>query len=246
MSQEADLVGQADADEGTAAALGAVDQRRRGYVFPAGRTQAFDGGQGLNDEGLVERHFHPFPRASEVEKPVIALKPVLAQEQPLGADLDALRRPGPGRHMGPLALLVVHGLHPGFVTFYQIDLCRDAQRFGTEGHRAGMDRLRRAFGLGRKAPALLVHPLVPDRPLHRVGAVGKLPLHPHHVGQARAVDILVHHADGDEGSGLVVHGFRCVCTIVRPRAVRRYFCRRLVGFSGMVNSMAPALIARCW
>lgn len=61
------------------------------------------------------------------------------------------------------------------------------------------------LGRLRQHPAPLVHPTMLDRSVHSVLIVPKLPLDPHHIGQPGAIDVLVEHADGNQGWSIHFH-----------------------------------------
>ena len=149
----------------------------------------------------LDAYLDALARSYEVEEALVAFVVVIAQEQSLGAKLHQLRLVGPSRNVRALAALVVDRRDAAPFTLQQVDLGAEAERLRREPHRALVDRL---WG-----PAAVVLPLTTlprpvdvamlVAPVHRVVAVGELPLDPLEVAEARAVRELVEHANREEG-----------------------------------------------
>ena len=122
-----DLIGQADADEGAARALGTVAQRLGNA--PAGRdqTQPADRSACRIPQLIVEDDTHPLAALGEVEHALGAAIAVLLQKQSLDTKLHPLRLVGAGGDMRSLAALVVDG-HDGLaVALHHVDLRDQAE-----------------------------------------------------------------------------------------------------------------------
>lgn len=117
---------------------------------------------------------------------------MLAQKQTLRAQLHALGIVHARGDVRPAAALVVDGRNVCALALDKIKLGRDAQPRGAQRYRSRVNFLR-FLGLLGKLAALLIDPLVLDRPVYRVCAVRELALHPFEVCEAGTVNILVHH-----------------------------------------------------
>ena len=135
------------------------------------------------------------------------------EQQALDADLDPFRLPGPLRHVGSRAVLVVHGSSHVALTLDEVDTGDGSQCIVGEQHGAGVYGLRglavipflrvRSVAAGPRGQIArrAVHPAVLESALNGVDTVGEFALHPLQVGQAGAVGVLVEHPGG--------HQFRC-------------------------------------
>ena len=214
------FVGEADAVERAAVALGAVVEGR-------GDNGEAGGGVGLGDvppggvfEVVGERHVDPGAGPGEVEDAVVAGVAVLAEQQALDHELDAFGFPrafGVLRNAAALGVdrhrLIARGAD-------QVELGAEAQRRRLERDRAGdggrvvapapgsINRRVAGFGFRQR----VVEPV--DAAVHvaavdGVGVVGPAALDVHQVVPPRAVRKLVHHVEGElvgVGGGRDVRG----------------------------------------
>ena len=144
------LIRQADADQRTPRALGAIVQWRRHHALrrhiaelPNKLTRAVHQLVGKGDRD-------PAPRLDEVQDAPFAQVAAFAKNQPLGTELHLLGLPGIARHVGHVPALVVHRDRGAGCQVHQVDLGDQALAGGGEHERAGMDRLDgrvRGFGL---------------------------------------------------------------------------------------------------
>ena len=100
-----DLVRQTDLDQGAARTLRAVFERRRDDALRGDAPQALDRLLRGGDELVVERDAHPFAARDEIEHALVAVVAVLAQEEPLHAELHPLGIVGPSSTCGRLPRL---------------------------------------------------------------------------------------------------------------------------------------------
>ncbi len=136
------------------------------------------------------------------------------QQEALRTDLNALRLVRALLDVRSFALLHVHRLDAVFIDLNQVDLRDQSQprirqldraHLLHEGAGAGR-RLVSALALGTDPIPRPIHGGMAHDAFHRVGAVGELPVHPLEDGQPRAVDELVQHPGGDEGSVVIGRG----------------------------------------
>ena len=203
------LVGEANAGQGAPWTLGTVHQ---GFGDSPGGGHGANAGQQVQRagyEGVVEGDRHRLAGFHEVEHSLGAGVAVGAEQQSLDADLDPLRLPGPLRHVGGLAVLVVHGGDHVAPAFDQVNTGDGSQGIVGEQHGPGVYGLRGfavllrhvrsdAAGPRGQLARRLVHPAVLETSLDGINTVGEFTLHPFQVGQAEAVGVLVEHAGGDQ------------------------------------------------
>lgn len=140
---------------------------------------------------------HALSRGGKVNRSLVALVAVLAQQQTLGAELHALRFPGATGHGRLPALLVLDRPDPFSIALDQIDDCSEVQRLARQMDRTLMQRGPRAFRLGN-AP---VYPVALDG----IAALLPFALDPFEPRKPRAIDELVQHTRGDQaGNARVV------------------------------------------
>ena len=196
-AEEADLIGQADADQRAVRALGAVLQR--GGDGPAGgdEAQAVDGLLGELAQFVGEWHVDPLAAGGEVQHTALALVAVLGEDHSLDAQLHPLRVIGAVRDVGAVATFVVDRGDGETFALAQVEPGDEAEPAGGEADGAGVDLLqglalvRGRLGLGEfrgggELAAGFVDPAVEVPALDRVAGVLPLPLHPLQVGQAGA------------------------------------------------------------
>jgi hypothetical protein len=195
-----DLVGQADPDQRAARALRAVDERRRGLVARRICTQILEGRESLLDEIVVDGDVMAGAGLSEVDFGVVDLIPGLPQQQDLSAELRELGLPERLFLGARTAALVLDRNDGGVARLEEIDLGDQAELLGGEVDRRARGARVFLFGLGRRA-SLVVHTTVDERAMSGVGVVLEALVDPLQVREARAVDVLVEDAGGDEGWG---------------------------------------------
>lgn len=126
--------------------------------------------------------------------------PVVPQEQPLEAELHALRVVGVCLGVGDRAVLVVNRGGTRAVELHQIDARDHAEIRRGERERARSGRPLDVGdpGFGDLGRGLGIHPAMREAALDRVEVVVPLALDPLKVGEPRAVDVLVDHAGREE------------------------------------------------
>jgi hypothetical protein len=211
-AQQGGLVGQADAGERAAVAARVVDERRRQDGGGRDRAGAPDGLARDRVERGVEVDADLAAVLGEPEHAVGHVEAVLAEQEDLHGDLNALRQVRAVVDRGGAALLVLDGDDAIALPFDDVDLRRDAERLRRQPHAAGGDgaavvdvvvvgrglprAAARAGGRGERAWA--VDALVAQRALDGVSVVGELGLRPLEVHEPLTVDRLGDHAPWHE------------------------------------------------
>ena len=144
---------------------------------------------------VVENDAHPLAALRIPDRAFLHAVAVLLQQQRLEADLDALRLVDAARDVGALATLVVDRRHHAVLGLRNVDLRDHAEPLRGESERAAGDLLRLVLQrLGRRQGRTgAVDPGVDAAAFYRVTGLRPLGLRPHEVGEARAVNKLVHH-----------------------------------------------------
>ena len=141
LGDEVHLVGQANADQGAARALGAVHQglgnlpRRRHAANPRQQPQC------AVDQPIIEWDRHPLTGLDEIKRSVGARVSVGAEQQSLDANLNPFRLPGAPRNIRCFAVLVVHRGDHASLAFNQVDAGDYAQGIVGKHHGTGMNGL---------------------------------------------------------------------------------------------------------
>ena len=182
-----------------ARALGTVSQRRGDAATDGDQTQPADRPSRRRPQLLVEDDAHPLAALGKVQHPFGAAIAVLLQEQPLDAELNALRLVGARDDVRALAAFVVDGHDALAVALHEVDPGDESEPARRQSDGAGAEPLRLAESLGRRERSILaIDSAVRMGTRDSIGTLRPLALHPLEVGQTRAVDVLVHHPCGEK------------------------------------------------
>jgi hypothetical protein len=130
------LIRKANPIERASEAFGAVVQRRRENLLVRSVVRLLDEPEGARLKLRSERHNDARSRAGVIEDTMVAFVPVLAQEETLSHQLDALRLPGSFRVIGNAPTFRFNRYGVGARCRHEIQFRGDAKTLARKRHRS--------------------------------------------------------------------------------------------------------------